>query len=510
MRYLIMYCWIVLGGLASATAAPVVQPNVAADLRLKMDVNDREVNRGDQVYFSVAIFNDGPDAATNVQIRHVLEGAAFMSRRSDDFKEGTVEHNNGTVVCSVVSIPAGSYVIFQYFVQVTASQGTKLINRVEVIRSDSPDPNSTPNNSNVNEDDMAWIDIDVVGGGYAPTQTPTPTPPVSQPTSTNAVNPSVWVSKSSYLSNEKIVVSFSGLSGSKTDWIAVTRADLPANQFGQWMYTDGKTAGQFEYNALAAGTYEARVYFNWPDGQFTVRASVRFVVNDPTSTPTSTTPNSTPPVSLPSSGTATTADWNKNATDLRGKTGQRFTFSCPANGAPGSVWGTDVYTDDSSICGAGVHAGAITKEAGGEVTIEISAGQTSYRGSQRNGILSASYGTWYGSYTVVAGKSGSKMGSGVQLAWTDQADKYRGQNGLRLSCNCPPNGDASRLWGTDTYTDDSSICLAAVHAGLISKSNGGSFMIEIRPGQSSYVGSNRNGVSSGGYGGWAGSFVFIR
>ena len=65
------------------------------------------------------------------------------------------------------------------------------------------------------------------------------------------------------------------------------------------------------------------------------------------------------------------------------------------------------------------------------------------------------------------------------------------------------------MWGTDVYTDDSSICTAAVSAGLITFQAGGSVTIEIRQGQSSYAGSTRNGVTSKGYGSWNGSFVFV-
>src|SRR5436309_6428781 len=50
-------------------------------------------------------------------------------------------------------------------------------------------------------------------------------------------------------------------------------------------------------------------------------------------------------------------DWYTNATDLRGQDGQRFAFTLPANGSQGRVWGTDLYTDDSSIGTAAVHAG---------------------------------------------------------------------------------------------------------------------------------------------------------
>jgi hypothetical protein len=40
--------------------------------------------------------------------------------------------------------------------------------------------------------------------------------------------------------------------------------------------------------------------------------------------------------------------------------GQRFSFVCPpSDGGPAYVFGTDVYTDNSPICKAAIHAGAL-------------------------------------------------------------------------------------------------------------------------------------------------------
>lgn len=97
-----------------------------------------------------------------------------------------------------------------------------------------------------------------------------------------------------------------------------------------------------------------------------------------------------------------------------------------------------------------------------------------------------------------------------EISWTTQADSLRGRNGQRVQYYCPPGGGYSgRLWGSDLYTDDSSICLAAVHAGLITPDSGGEVTIEIRPGAGSYRGSSRHGVTSNQYGGWHGSFRFV-
>jgi hypothetical protein len=93
--------------------------------------------------------------------------------------------------------------------------------------------------------------------------------------------------------------------------------------------------------------------------------------------------------------------WSANAVEHRASVGDEFTYECPPDGEPDTVWGTDVYTDDSSICTAAVHVGAITIDEGGEVTIEIRAGEESYEASERNGIESQSYGPWGGSFVIV-------------------------------------------------------------------------------------------------------------
>jgi hypothetical protein len=98
--------------------------------------------------------------------------------------------------------------------------------------------------------------------------------------------------------------------------------------------------------------------------------------------------------------------WNKDAKDLRGRNGERFTYGCPARPPTNpSVYGTDVYTDDSPICNAAVHSGLISPQAGGVVTIQIKPDAGSYTASARNGVSSKSYGAWKGSYVFVKGES---------------------------------------------------------------------------------------------------------
>ena len=94
--------------------------------------------------------------------------------------------------------------------------------------------------------------------------------------------------------------------------------------------------------------------------------------------------------------------------------------------------------------------------------------------------------------------------------WGTQADSLRGRNGQQATFSCPPGGTPSdRLWGTDLYTDDSSICTAAVHAGKITAARGGKVTVEIRPAAQAYRGSVHNGVTSNDYGAFSGSFVLV-
>ena len=90
-----------------------------------------------------------------------------------------------------------------------------------------------------------------------------------------------------------------------------------------------------------------------------------------------------------------------NLTGYRGRNGQVLHFSVTGT-AGGSVWGTGVYTDDSQISAAAVHAGVLAVNETGVVSVVIRPGENSYAGSQRNGVSSMNFGNWSGSYSFVA------------------------------------------------------------------------------------------------------------
>ena len=99
-------------------------------------------------------------------------------------------------------------------------------------------------------------------------------------------------------------------------------------------------------------------------------------------------------------------DWRTSPLDLnlRGFNGERFRFRCPPGKAvPGQVVGSGPYTDGSSICAAGVHAGVIRAAGGGLVTIEMRPGQAHYAASLSHYVQSEAYEKfWSGSFLVIS------------------------------------------------------------------------------------------------------------
>src|SRR5260221_4742015 len=63
----------------------------------------------------------------------------------------------------------------------------------------------------------------------------------------------------------------------------------------------------------------------------------------------------------------------------------------PEATASGSVYGMDIYTSDSRICRAALHAGVIGKQ-GGSVSVVPQPGRTAYAGVTRNGVTSSNWG----------------------------------------------------------------------------------------------------------------------
>ena len=137
-----------------------------ADLELTKTVDDTTPFIGDQVIFTVSVFNDGPDAATNVTVEDVLP--VGYTHVSDSADQGS--YNEGTDIWTIGTIADQGTVTLMITVTVNApSDGIEqYTNCAEVETSDQFDPDSTPGNGVTTEDDFDCAELDAVPGPPPP------------------------------------------------------------------------------------------------------------------------------------------------------------------------------------------------------------------------------------------------------------------------------------------------------------------------------------------------------
>lgn len=157
----------------------------------------------------------------------------------------------------------------------------------------------------------------------------------------------------------------------------------------------------------------------------TKSANGRDNTNSSTTSRTAATPTPSPavsatkasdetPVPSPSSDTASNSEeptpisWTTSPNFVKTDAGLRASFECPPEGTAGTVWGSDVYTTDSSVCTAAVHAGKITFEKGGVVTVEFKGGRQTYGATTRNGVTTYNFGQFPNSFVFVDASAPAK------------------------------------------------------------------------------------------------------
>ncbi|HVS36269.1 MAG TPA: LCCL domain-containing protein [Gemmataceae bacterium] len=193
-----------------------------------------------------------------------------------------------------------------------------------------------------------------------------------------------------------------------------------------------------------------------------------------------------------------------NLVGYRGQNGKAFYFEVTGNKNAGQVWGSGLYTDDSALAAAAVHAGALTDGQKGIVKVTILPGAASYSGSEKNGVVTGDWGGWDGSYRIQA--LGARSTTSDVLPDPGTLTNYRGQNGQSFLFEVTGNKNAGSVWGSGLYTDDSALAAVVVHAGILADGEKGVVRVTIAPGADSYEGSQKNGVASADYGAWVGSY----
>jgi hypothetical protein len=82
--------------------------------------------------------------------------------------------------------------------------------------------------------------------------------------------------------------------------------------------------------------------------------------------------------------------------NLTNVVGASLTVHCPENCFSGTVYGDGVYTVDSAVCVAAVHAGVTNAVKGGNVKVQVVPSQPGYSGSEKNGISTRPWSSSWG------------------------------------------------------------------------------------------------------------------
>lgn len=84
----------------------------------------------------------------------------------------------------------------------------------------------------------------------------------------------------------------------------------------------------------------------------------------------------------------------------RSEIGKVFFFEITPQARGGGLYGTNIYTTDSSLHAAVIHSGVLKPGEKGLIKVTVLAGLSEYPGSTRNGITSNSWGSWQSSFKV--------------------------------------------------------------------------------------------------------------
>jgi LCCL domain len=166
----------------------------------------------------------------------------------------------------------------------------------------------------------------------------------------------------------------------------------------------------------------------------------------------------------------------------------------------GGVWGNHVYTDDSNLATAAVHAGILFPGQTRSVNATIYHGQGYYPASMGSyGLMNSAWGVWPRSYIVEAAPDADALSDPGNLR------AYSGLLGQSFLFQVTPTLIGA-VWGTGEYTDDSMLA-TAVHAGILGFAQTGVVMVTILPGQNEFPSSFQNDVLSSHRGAWACSYM---
>ncbi|MEX6690591.1 NosD domain-containing protein [Danxiaibacter flavus] len=138
---------------ATVTVQVTPQQGAEADLEITKTANRTQVGVGDQIIFTISIFNRGPATATNIQVRDIIPSAVSLT----NVKVSAGTYNATTGIWKLNHLFKGAHAVAT-FTGNTTKDGV-FENTAEVVASDQKDTDSSPGNNNPNEDDQATVVI---------------------------------------------------------------------------------------------------------------------------------------------------------------------------------------------------------------------------------------------------------------------------------------------------------------------------------------------------------------
>ena len=132
-------------------AADVIFQVQGADLSLSKAVSNKKPFVGDVIDYTLTVTNDGPNNATNVEVRDILPAGLQFVGGAGFIQKGD------SVSTKIPLINAGTTKSVTFQAKVIKAGG--ITNRAEITKADQFDPDSKPNNGPKGEDDEAGVRV---------------------------------------------------------------------------------------------------------------------------------------------------------------------------------------------------------------------------------------------------------------------------------------------------------------------------------------------------------------
>uniref|UniRef100_G3PNG2 LCCL domain-containing protein n=1 Tax=Gasterosteus aculeatus aculeatus TaxID=481459 RepID=G3PNG2_GASAC len=171
-------------------------------------------------------------------------------------------------------------------------------------------------------------------------------------------------------------------------------------------------------------------------------------------------------------------------------------YECPPGclDSPGRVVGTGYYDMQSSVCGAGLHSGVIDND-GGWLDVTRVGRKQQFTKSYKNGIQSIGKNRSANSFKIESVPVKALSCDTTVALFCPFKKPIRHCPRSYCPRNCRRDSVA-RVIGTKYYSDKSSICRAAVHAGVIQNESGGYLDVMPVDKRKQYSSSYQNGITS--------------